>query len=211
MIVCLVLIPGVTVTAAEDLSVLPEKIDNVLPSNMMSHYLRRLAGQKFEDWKTEYEQRKTPEQIAEYQKRLREKFIEAIGGLPERTGLNPQVTGIVSRDGYRVEKIIFESQPKHYVSALLFLPETDKFDPPYPGVLVPCGHSANGKAHDAYQTMGALLALNRMAGLEGSMRGRAGETTSVGRGAGGWLIDRRASARLGRAGRAARARGPSGV
>jgi cephalosporin-C deacetylase-like acetyl esterase len=149
----------------EDLRVLPEKIDNVAPGDMMSHYLRRLAQQKFEDWKVQYEQRKTPEQIAEYQKRLREKFIEAIGGLPERTALNPQVTGIVSRDGYRVEKIIFESQPKHHVSALLFLPDAGKHKPPYPGVLVPCGHSTNGKAHDAYQTMGALLALNGMAGL----------------------------------------------
>jgi cephalosporin-C deacetylase-like acetyl esterase len=149
----------------EDLRVLPEKIDNVAPGDMMSHYLRRLAQQKFEDWKVQYEQRKTPEQIAEYQKRLREKFIEAIGGLPERTALNPQVTGIVSRDGYRVEKIMFESQPKHHVSALLFLPDAGKHKPPYPGVLVPCGHSANGKAHDAYQTMGALLALNGMAGL----------------------------------------------
>ncbi len=165
MIVCLVLMLGVTVTAAGDLKVLPEKIDNVSPGNMMSHYLRRLAGQKFEDWKAQYEQRKTPEQIAEYQKRLREKFIKAIGGLPERTPLNPQVTGVVSRNGYRVEKIIFESQPKCHVSALLFLPDADIYNPPYPGVLVPCGHSANGKAHDAYQTMGALLALNGMAGL----------------------------------------------
>jgi dienelactone hydrolase len=32
-------------------------------------------------------------------------------------------------------------------------------------VLVPCGHSSNGKAHDAYQMMGALLSLNGMAAL----------------------------------------------
>jgi len=149
----------------EDLRVLPEKIDNMPPGDMMSHYLRRLAGQKFEDWKSRYEQRKTPEQIAEYQKRLRGKFIEAIGGLPERTPLNPQVTGVIQRDGYRVEKVIFESQPKHHVSSLLFLPDAGKYKPPYPGVLVPCGHSSNGKAHEAYQTMGAFLALNGMAGL----------------------------------------------
>lgn len=165
MIVCLGLTLNAAVFSHEELSVLPEKIDNILPADMMSHYLRRLAGQKFEDWKAQYEQRKTPEQIAEYQKRLRDKFIEAIGGLPERSPLNPQVTGIISRDGYRVEKITFESQPKHYVSALLFLPDGDKYEPPYPGVLVPCGHSANGKAHNEYQTMGALLALNGMAGL----------------------------------------------
>ena len=165
MIVCLSLTLNAPTFSQEDLRVLPEKIDNVAPGDMMSHYLRRLAGQEFENWKEQYEQRKTPEQIAEYQKRLREKFIEAIGGLPKRTPLNPQVTGIVSRNGYRVEKIVFESQPKHHVSALLFLPDAGKYKPPYPGVLVPCGHSANGKAHEAYQTMGAFLALNGMAGL----------------------------------------------
>jgi cephalosporin-C deacetylase-like acetyl esterase len=164
-VVFLGLILTTTAFGKDDLCVLPEKIDNISPADMMSHYLRGLAGQKFEDWKQQYEQRKTPEQIAEYQKRLREKFINAIGGLPERTPLNPQVTGVVQRDGYRVEKIIFESQPKHYVTALLFMPDADKFKPPYPVVLVPCGHSTNGKAHEAYQTMGAFLALNGIAGL----------------------------------------------
>jgi len=165
MVVCLGLTLNAAVFSQDDLRVLPEKIDNVAPGDMMSHYLHRLAGQKFEDWKSRYEQRKTPEQIAEYQKRLREKFIEAIGGLPERTTLNPKVTSVTERDGYRVEKVIFESQPKHYISALLFLPDADKNEPPYPGVLIPCGHTDNGKAHDEYQTMGALLALNGMAAM----------------------------------------------
>ncbi len=162
-VACLGLMFGAGASAAEDLRVLPEKIDGVAPVEMMSHYLHRLARQHFENWKQQYEQRTTPDQIAEYQKRLREKFIEAIGGLPQRTPLNAQVTGVVQRHGYRVEKVLFESQPKHYVSALLFLPDAGRHNPPYPGVLVPCGHSANGKAHDAYQTMGALLALNGMA------------------------------------------------
>jgi cephalosporin-C deacetylase-like acetyl esterase len=164
-VVFLGLVLNTAAFSQDDLHVLPEKIDNISPAEMMSHYLRGLAGQKFEDWKQQYEQRKTSDQMAEYQKYFHEKFIEAIGGLPERTPLNPQVTGVVQRDGYRVEKIIFESQPKHYVTALLFLPDADKFKPPYPGVLVPCGHSDNGKAYEAYQTMGAFLALNGMAGL----------------------------------------------
>lgn len=164
VVVCLSLAFGAA-WAAEDLRVLPEKIDGVAPAEMMSHYLHRLAQQSFESWKLRYEQLKTPEQIAEYQKNLREKFIEALGGLPQRTPLNPQITGVIQRDGYHVEKVLFESLPKFYVSALLFLPDADRYRPPYPGVLVPCGHSANGKAHDTYQTMGALLALNGMAAL----------------------------------------------
>jgi len=153
------------VSADEKLSVLPETIDGVKASDMMNHYLRQQARRKFEEWKRDYEQRKTPEQVAEYQKHLREKFVEVIGGLPDRTPLKPRVTGVVHREGYRVEKVIFESQPKHYVTAILFLPDAEKHKPPYPGVLVPCGHSRNGKASDAYQTMGALLALNGMAAL----------------------------------------------
>jgi len=165
VVVCMSLMLVGAAWAAEDLRVLPESIDGATPEKMMSRYLRQLAQQQFDNWKQRYEQLKTPEQIAEYQGNLRKKFVEAIGSFPERTPLNPQVTGVVQRDGYRVEKILFESQPKHYVSALLFLPDAQKHSPPYPGVLVPCGHSANGKAHDTYQTMGALLALNGMAAL----------------------------------------------
>jgi len=138
---------------------------NPQPDEMMARYLQRQAQPRFEQWRQRYEQLKTPEQIAAYQKNLREQFLAAIGGLPEKTPLNARVAGIVPRDSYRVEKIIFESQPKHYVTALLFVPEGGKFIPPFPGVIVPCGHADNAKAHEAYQTMGALLALHGMAAL----------------------------------------------
>ncbi len=160
---CLWTITGVS--AEEDLRVLPEKIDGVAADKIMGHYLRKQAAQQFENWKREYEQRKTTEQVTEYQKRLRARFIEVLGGFPDRTPLNPQVTGIVRRDGYHMEKIIFESQPKHYVTAALFLPDANKHKGPYPGVLIPCGHAMNAKAYDSYQKMGALLAHNGMAAL----------------------------------------------
>jgi cephalosporin-C deacetylase-like acetyl esterase len=149
----------------EKLQVLPEIINGVKAADMMNNYLLNEAQKQFTKWKADYEQRKTPEQIAEYQKRLRKKFIEAIGPFPRRTPLKARITGEIHRNGYKVEKIIFESQPKHFVSATLFLPDSRKYKLPYPGVLVPCGHSRNGKASEAYQTMGALLALNGMVGL----------------------------------------------
>ena len=55
------------------------------------------------------------------------------------------VVGTLKRDGYRVEKIIFESRPNHHVTANLYLPDGK---PPFPGVLLPCGHSDNGKAYE---------------------------------------------------------------
>jgi len=164
-IACMFVLLGATVRADENLRVLPEKIDGVATADMMNHYLRSQAAERFEKWKQEYEKRKTSEQIAKYQKDMRGKFLDAIGEFPERADLNPQVTGIVRREGYRVEKVIFESQPKHYVSALLFVPDKKRGKRRHPGVLVPCGHSRNGKASDSYQTMGALLALNGMVAL----------------------------------------------
>jgi dienelactone hydrolase len=143
----------------------PEKITAGVPAGMMHRYLLEKAEHAAMRWKVDYEKRKTPAAIAAYQNGLRQKCLEALGGLPERTPLAPQVVGAVSRPGYRVEKIIFQSQPKHYVTALLFLPEAAHFKPPYPGVLVPCGHALPAKGHPEYQSMGALLALSGMAAL----------------------------------------------
>jgi len=160
---CLML--NIAVLADESLRVLPQTSDGAPASEMMSRYLQQQAKQRFEQWRQRYEELKTPEQIAAYQKNLCERFLEAIGGLPAKTPLNPEVTGVVERDGYRVEKVIFESQPKHYVTALLFLPEGGNQKPPFPSVIVPCGHASEAKAYEAYQTVGAFLALNGMAAL----------------------------------------------
>ncbi len=151
--------------SGQELDVPADKIPGSRPQRMMHDYWQRQAAEAFQKWRADYEARKTPEQIAAYQTRLREKFLQAIGGLPPRTPLEPQVTGQVKREGYRVEKILFESQPKHFLTGLLFLPEAARFKPPYPGVLVPCGHAQDAKGHDDYQTMGAFLALEGMAAL----------------------------------------------
>ena len=112
--------------------------------------------------KQTYETLKTADEIAAYQARTRAFFVERLGGFPERTPLNAQVVGQGPGDGYRYEKIIYESQPGFYVTALLFLPLTEG---PYPGVLMPCGHSQNGKAAETYQKAAILLAMHGFATL----------------------------------------------
>ncbi|MGD0093777.1 MAG: prolyl oligopeptidase family serine peptidase [Planctomycetota bacterium] len=145
-------------------SVLPEAGVEA-PAAMMNRCLLRQVELAHVRWLAEYEQRKTAGEVAAYQARLRAKFLEALGGLPERTPLEAQVAGALERDGYRVEKIVFQSQPRHFVTAALFLPEPQRHKPPWPGVLVPCGHSDNGKALDNYQRVCALAALNGLAAL----------------------------------------------
>ena len=88
----------------------------------------------------------TKSDAEQYVRSVREKILASFGPLPERTPLKPRITGTVERDTYKIEKVIFESQPSHFVTAAVFLPDPSAHEPPYPGVLVPCGHSANGKA-----------------------------------------------------------------
>ena len=133
--------------------------------DMLKRFLLRQVEQAARKWEAEYEARTTPEQIASYQKEARERLLGVIGGLPERSALNARITGKIQREGYAVEKVIFESQPGFHVTGLLFLPDAARFKPPFPGVVVPVGHTGNGKAWDEYQTLGALLALNGMVGL----------------------------------------------
>lgn len=106
-----------------------------------------------------FETLKTPEQITILQRQLRAKFIESLGGFPERTPLNAHVVGEIRTDAFRIEKILFESQPGLVVPALLYLPANTSG--PLPVVLMPCGHSGSGKA--GYQTPASLFASNGVA------------------------------------------------
>ncbi|MBD3287827.1 prolyl oligopeptidase family serine peptidase [candidate division KSB1 bacterium] len=151
--------------AADSLKVLPESMNGIAPEDMMKRYLWNEAKRHFTNWEGEYERLTNPEQMQRHQQWLRAQFIEKIGGLPERTPLNAQVVGVIERTGYTVEKIIFESQANHYVTALFFLPDSEKWARPCPGVIVPCGHSSNGKASKTYQSVAALLALQGIAAL----------------------------------------------
>ncbi|MCI0360207.1 MAG: hypothetical protein L0211_17150, partial [Planctomycetaceae bacterium] len=90
--------------------------------------------------------------VREVQGRIRECF----GPEPERTPLKPRITGIVERDAYNIEKVIFESRPDFLVTANLYVPKGRKF--PLPGVVGTCGHSANGKAAEPYQSFAQGLA-----------------------------------------------------
>lgn len=105
----------------------------------------------------------SPESVIKRQAYVRGRILKAIGGFPDRTPLNPRTTGVLQRDGYKIEKVVFESQPGLVVTANLYLPE--KGTPPYPAILVPVGHEPSAKAHDAWQRLLATFARNGFAAL----------------------------------------------
>lgn len=80
--------------------------------------------------------------------RLREQLLVSNGlwPLPETTALDPVIHGLIDRGDYTVEKVYFASRPGHYVCGNLYRP---KGEGPFPGVLCPHGHWANGRFYDA--------------------------------------------------------------
>ena len=100
---------------------------------------------------------KKPEQLKARQAGLRARAIAAMGGLPERCALNGRVTGRIEKNGYAIEKVLFESRPGFHVTAHLFLPTAAKYAAPFPAVVVPCGHSSEeGKWGSGYQRIGVM-------------------------------------------------------
>ncbi|MCF6286152.1 MAG: hypothetical protein L3K26_13315, partial [Candidatus Hydrogenedentes bacterium] len=135
-------------------------LGGVAPDQMVNRYLEDIAFKNIEKRSERYEALKTPEDIQAYQQNQYDYFVSALGGFPERTPLNARKVGEGTGEGFRYEKIIYESRPNFFVTAVLYLPVTDG---PYPGVLVPCGHSNNGKAAETYQRASILLARHGIA------------------------------------------------
>lgn len=82
--------------------------------------------------------------------RRRRQYLEMMGifEIPpkeERSPLNVRVTGTVERERYTIEKLYYESLPRLYVTANLYIPKG--LDGPAPGVLYVCGHSPTQKVH----------------------------------------------------------------
>lgn len=57
------------------------------------------------------------------QEHVRETLKDIIGPLPEKTPLNATITRTIDKNSYRVEHIVFESQPEFYVTGTLFIPK----------------------------------------------------------------------------------------
>lgn len=94
----------------------------------------------------------SPKELEQRVSDLRAKFIDCLGGLPSSdTPLNPVVTGTIACDGFRIEKIIFESRPQNYVTANLYVP--DGIVSPTGAVMFLCGHHEYAKHAPVYQSV----------------------------------------------------------
>jgi cephalosporin-C deacetylase-like acetyl esterase len=139
--------PGVELNV--DVAALPDY------SRDLERYLIRLSDEARLRRKHVIDAISTRQDVLDRQRSVVAELWKMLGGPPNRNPLNPRVTGTIERPGYRIEKLTFESRPRLYVTANLYLPaDTGR----RPAILAPLGHSENGKAWPSYQKLFSNLA-----------------------------------------------------
>jgi dienelactone hydrolase len=118
-------------------------------SRCLASYLSELAATATRKRDAALSKLTSPAAVRARQIEVRATLWKLIGGEPERTPLNPRITGTLTRAGYRVDKVVYESRPNLFVSANLYVPSEGQ--DPFPGVLFQSGHAWEGKAYPSYQ------------------------------------------------------------
>jgi len=112
---------------------------------MQTAYSFQLLNQRKED----IAQLQTKDDWMARQEKVKDALEKVLGSFPEKTPLNPVITGTLEGDGFKVEKLYFESLPGYKVTAALFLPEVKKKK--LPAIIYCSGHSDLAFRSDVYQ------------------------------------------------------------
>ena len=143
--------------AAASLEIFQSTAEQLEARQMFPDFVRTHVDGRKSQRAAELAALRTPDDWRAAQQKTRQRLNQIFGEMPKKTPLNPRTVGRLDRDGYTLEKVIFESQPGYYVSGNLYVPKGRKF--PLPGIVFPCGHSDEGKAYDMYQMSGSGFAL----------------------------------------------------
>jgi cephalosporin-C deacetylase-like acetyl esterase len=118
---------------------------------MLVHHLNACTRACLAQRETEIAGLRTGEDWQRRQTQVKRILDEILGPWPERTPLNARETGVLEKDGYRVEKIIFESLPNFHVTGALFVPQGHSGRGP--AILKVIGHSGQAFRRDTYQNV----------------------------------------------------------
>jgi len=126
---------------------MPGAMENSGESMSIRSYLAREAGRITRQALSGYAdapawRRLVPERRRQYMEMM---GLDEFLSYDQRPPLNVTITGIVERRNYRIEKLYYESVPKLFVTANLYIPNS--LTSPAPGVLYVCGHAEKQKTH----------------------------------------------------------------
>jgi dienelactone hydrolase len=156
LLFCLVLAIAASLSATAQAPITPV-IDWKAPATLPT-YLLQQVHQQYAPRRAELDKALTSAAGTQaYRDSARARFRRVLGPLPARTPLRARVVGTVPQAGFRIEKVIYESQPQHHVTANLYVPEGKG---KRPAALLLCGHEQASKATPSYQLTARLLARN---------------------------------------------------
>lgn len=110
----------------------------------------------------QYAQLSTAADVQQWVETRRRYLAEQLGPMPARTPLNARTVRTIQAEGFRIECVIFDSQPGHRITANLYLPAASG---PVPAVVVSSGHSRTAKTADYNQRFALQMVRLGMAAL----------------------------------------------
>ncbi|MEZ5277227.1 MAG: hypothetical protein R3F07_12670 [Opitutaceae bacterium] len=113
-------------------------------------------------------------EVGAYGRTVRSLLGRSHRDLPVGSAVPPPDSRTVSvhrKKGYRIENVLFDSFPGWQVNASVYVPED--FEPPFPGIVVPVGHS--GKQFASYQLPCQFFARSGFLTITFDPPGQAGE------------------------------------
>ncbi len=151
LVACILLIP--VALQAQSVKVLEWKSDCSFNS-----YLVQQMKEQYEERLQRFNYSLVTRQTTQhYIDSIRLKYRQLLGPIPKKSKLNATTTGVIQKENYKIEKLVFESFPNHHVTANLYLP---KGQGTFPAIVFLCGHEDLAKTVTAYQKTATLFAEN---------------------------------------------------
>jgi len=135
----------------ENLNVFQRWIKWNNPGSLVLNHLNKQAEDYYKIRDNELARLKTKNDWIKRQQVVKNKLNELIGTFPRKEALNPEITGITQKEGYRIEKIIYESVPGFYETGCLYIP--DKINGKAPAILNVFGHDQASFREEYYQVI----------------------------------------------------------
>ena len=125
----------------------PKQLDTSRGDKMIANYFEIETKKLQEDCLAEI---KTLEDWNAKKNEYRRQLLEMLGldPMPERTPLEPVITGKTEHELFTVENLHFQSRPGLYVTGNLYVPKN--IEKPLPAILYVCGHSRVAKGDVSY-------------------------------------------------------------
>ena len=145
---------------AENLDVFQQWVKWNNPGSMLLNILTKEAVELYDKRSAEVATLKSEAEWLARQKTVKEKLGQIIGPLPDKTPLNARITSVIKKEGYRIEKIVYESFPGFYVTGCLYVPE--KVKGKVPAILNVIGHNQESFRSELYQVINYNLVMKGM-------------------------------------------------